>query len=147
MFDVGLAGLVFLRAAYSCEMADERIREWAQGLIAHDERAFERARARFLRRPGAKRLHDLRTNARRLRSLYEDMHEAIPSLPSKRLRRLIDLTGQARDAAVLREVLRATLDEHERHAARALLRALRKQERITLKRIAGALARQRSFTS
>ena len=128
-------------------MADERIREWAQGLIVHDERAFERARARFLRRPGAKRLHDLRTSARRLRSLYEDMHEAIPSLPNKRLRRLIALTGQARDAAVLRETLRATLDECEKRAARALLRALRKRERVALNRIAGTLVRLRSFTS
>jgi len=120
-------------------MPDDRIAEWALGLIKADVHAFKRARARFLRQPGTKRLHDLRTSARRLRSLHEDLREAIPPFSLKRLRRLIDLTGEARDASVMREALRDALDVRERRAARGLLRTLRQRERITLKRIARAL--------
>jgi CHAD domain-containing protein len=120
-------------------MADDRIAEWALGLVKADVQAFKRARARFLRQPSANRLHELRTSARRLRSLHEDLHEAIPPFSLKRLRALIDLTGEARDAAVMREALRDALDVRERHAARGLLRALRRRERVALKRIAGTL--------
>ena len=120
-------------------MADERIREWACGLLTTDLRAFRRARARFLRRPTAERLHEVRVSARRLRSLCEDLREALPPLHDKRLHRLITMTGDARDAAVLRETLRASLEERERTQARPLLRALRKRERTTLKRICRAL--------
>ncbi|HUN28573.1 MAG TPA: CHAD domain-containing protein [Alphaproteobacteria bacterium] len=120
-------------------MPDDRIAEWAQGLVKADAHAFKRARSRFLRQPSAKRLHDLRTTARRLRCIHEDLREAIPPFSLKRLRRLIDLTGDARDAAVMREALRNALDVRERHAARALLRALRRRERLALARIARAL--------
>jgi len=120
-------------------MPDDRIAEWALGLVKADVHAFKRARARFLRQPGAKRLHDLRTSARRLRSLHEDLREAIPPFSLKGLHRLIDLTGEARDAAVMREALRDALDVRERHAARGLLRTLRRRERIALKRIARTL--------
>ena len=120
-------------------MPDDRITEWALGLVKADVHAFKRARARFLRQPSAKRLHELRTSARRLRSLHEDVHEAIPPFLLKRLRVLIDLTGEARDAAVMREALRDALDVRERRAARGLLRALRQRERVALKRIAGTL--------
>jgi CHAD domain-containing protein len=116
-------------------MPDDRIVEWARGLAKHDARAFRRARRRFLRQPSIKRLHDLRTSARRLRSLYEDLREAVPAPANKRLHRLIDLTGEARDAEVQRAMLHAALDSHERHAARELLRELRKRERVALKRI------------
>ena len=120
-------------------MPDDRIAEWALGLVKADVHAFKRARARFLRQPSAKRLHDLRTTARRLRLLHEDLREAVPPFSLKRLRRLIDLTGEARDAAVMREALREALDVRERRAARGLLHALRRRERIALKRIAHAL--------
>ncbi len=120
-------------------MPDDRIAEWALGLVKADVRAFKRARTRFLRQPSAKRLHDLRTSARRLRSLHEDLREAIPPFSLKRLRQLIDLTGEARDAAVMREALRDAIDVRERHAARGLLRTLRRRERIALKRIARTL--------
>jgi CHAD domain-containing protein len=120
---------------------DEKIREWAQGLLDGDVRAFERARTRFIRRPTADRLHDIRVSARRLRSLCEDLREALPRVRTKRLHRLIDMTGDARDAAVLREALRHALAPQERKAARTLLRSLRKRERTILQRIARALER------
>jgi CHAD domain-containing protein len=120
-------------------MPDERIAEWALGLVKHDVRAFKRARTRFLRQPSAKRLHEVRITARRLRCIHEDMEGAIPPFSLKQLRRVIDLTGDARDAAVLRETLRDALDARERRDARHLLRALRRRERIALKRIAHAL--------
>ncbi len=127
-------------------MPDDRIAEWAQGLAKHDVRAFRRARRRFLRQPSIKRLHDLRTSARRLRSFYEDLHEAIPSFASKRLHRLIALTGEARDAEVQRAMLRGALDTRERRAARELLRALRQRERTALKRIFRMVKRVRFST-
>ena len=118
---------------------DDRIEEWALGLVKADVHAFKRARMRFLRQRSAKRLHELRTTARRLRCIHEDLREAIPPFSLKRLRRLIDLTGEARDAAVMREALRNALDTRERHAARSLLRALRRRERLALDSIARAL--------
>ncbi len=122
---------------------DDRILDWARGLLKHDGHAFERARARFLRRPTAKRLHDVRVSARRLRSLCDDVGDALPRVHGRRLRRLIDLTGDARDAAVLRETLRGALEDRERIAARPLLRALRTRERKALRCVARALARVR----
>lgn len=122
-------------------MGDERIKEWAQGMLEGDVRAFERARARFIRRPTADRLHDVRVSARRLRSLCEDLREALPRVRVRRLARVIDMTGDARDAAVLREALREALDPRDRKASRALLRSLRERERTMLKRIASTLKR------
>ena len=116
-------------------MPDDRIVEWAQGLVKHDVHAFERARRRFLRRPSASRLHELRTTARRLRSLHDDLHEAAPAFSIKRLRQLVDLTGEARDAAVLRDALRDVLDPREHRIARSMLRTLRQRERVALGRI------------
>jgi CHAD domain-containing protein len=89
-------------------------------------------------------LHDLRTTARRLRCVHEDLDGAVPPFSLKALRHVIDLTGDARDAAVLRETLRDALDVRERRAARHLLRALRRRERTALQRIAVALKGLRS---
>jgi CHAD domain-containing protein len=122
-------------------MPDDRIAEWALGLAKHDVRAFRRARRRFLRQPSIGHLHDLRTSARRLRSLYEDLREAIPSPANKRLHRLIELTGEARDAEVQRAMLHTALEGRERHAARELLHELRKRERIALKLICRTVKR------
>ena len=110
-------------------------------MLHGDVRAFERARTRFMRRPTADRLHDVRVSARRLRSLCEDLREALPPVRLKRLTRVIDMTGDARDAAVLREALREALDQRDRKAASPLLRSLRKRECMMLKRIARALRR------
>jgi CHAD domain-containing protein len=122
-------------------VADERIAEWTLGLVKHDVRAFEAARSRFLERPTAKRLHALRISARRLRCLYDDFHETVPLFAIKGLRRLIELTGEARDAEVQRAVLRDALDPRERRAARDLLQALRKRSEHELQRVADALDR------
>jgi CHAD domain-containing protein len=124
-------------------MPDERIAEWTLGLVKHDVRAFEQARNRYVQRPTIKRLHALRVSARRLHCLHEDLHDAAPSFTIKGLRRVIELTGQARDAEVQRAALRAALDVRERRAARDLLRALRDRESAALKRIATALDRVR----
>lgn len=122
---------------------DERIAEWTLGLVKHDARAFEQACARFLQRPTTKRLHALRISARRLRCLYEDMHDAVPPFAIKGLRQLIELTGEARDAEVQRAALRDALDMRERRAARELLQALRKRNEAALKRVTAALERVR----
>ena len=110
-------------------------------MLDTDARAFRRARKRFVRRPTAERLHDVRVSARRLRSLCEDLREALPAVRLKRLARIIDMTADARDAAVLRETLRETLEPRDRKVARPLLRSLRRRERTMLKRIARALER------
>ena len=120
-------------------MVDDRIKDWARGMLDGDVRTFERARVRFINRPCADRLHDVRVSARRLRSLCEDLEEALPAVRRKRLHRIIAMTGDARDAAVLREALRNALDAHERKAARPLLRSLRERERTMLRRIRRAL--------
>jgi CHAD domain-containing protein len=122
-------------------MSDDRIREWAGALFETDLRAFRRARARFLRRPTGERLHDVRVSARRLRSICEDLEEALPRIHGARLGRIIAMTGDARDAAVLRETLRGTLEGREREIARPVLRSLRKRERALLSRICRSLKR------
>jgi CHAD domain-containing protein len=122
-------------------MPDDRIREWAGGLFETDLRAFRKARARFVRRPTSERLHDVRVSARRLRSLCEDLEDALPRIHCERLGRIIDMTADARDAAVLRETLRGALEGPERKQVRGLLRSLRKRECLMLKRIRRALKR------
>jgi CHAD domain-containing protein len=124
-------------------VTDDRIVGWARELLKHDAHAFKQARSHFLRRPSAKHLHDVRVSARRLRSLCEDLNEALPRLHKRRLHRLIDLTGNARDAAVLRDLLRRSLEGRERHAARPLLRTLRARERETMRCIARTLKKLR----
>jgi CHAD domain-containing protein len=124
-------------------MPDDRVTEWTLGLVRNDARAFERARERYLRRPTGKRLHELRTAARRLRSLHDDLRESFPGFHIVHLRSLVALTGEARDAQVQSETLRAALDPRERSAARVLLRELREREREAKKHIAGVLERVR----
>jgi CHAD domain-containing protein len=87
------------------------------------------ARRRFLRSASTKRLHDLRKAARRLSSSFEDFRDVVPVQKRKRLKSLIDLTGCARDAAVLRERLEAALDPLERTVAKPMIRELRARER------------------
>jgi len=121
-------------------MADDRVTEWATGLAAAEIRAFMQARRRFLKRPSSKLLRDLRTAARRLRSLFEDFRDVIPARRRNALRRLIAITGEARDAAVLRKTLRDALDSRERPQARPLLRRLRARERTCFRQVRRALA-------
>ncbi len=121
-------------------MADDRVIEWAKTLGAAEIRAFTRARRRFLKRPSAKHLHDLRTAARRLRSLFKDFRDVLRPRRSKRLRRLIEVTSQARDAIVLRKTLRIALDTRERGDASAALRDLRVRERECFSHVRRLLA-------
>lgn len=97
------------------------------------------ARRRFLRNTSAKRLHNLRKAARRLSCSLEDFRGVVPTRKHKRLKGLIDTTGYARDAAVLRERLKAALDPHEGDAAAPMLKALRAREREYLTRTREAL--------
>jgi hypothetical protein len=120
-------------------MADDRIREWAYALEKAERTAFAKARRRFLRRPSPKRLHVLRTAARRLNSLYEDLRDVLACKRRRRLRRLIALTGAARDAIVMRELIRASVDIREAIAAQRVDRALQRRERSGLKRVFAAL--------
>ena len=124
-------------------MADDRVTDWARGLAAADMRAFMRARRRFLRRPSSKHLHELRIAARRLRALFEDFRDVLTSQRRTTLSRLIQLTGEARDAAVLRKTLREAVDARERRDARTLLRDLRARERSCFSRVRRLLAKLR----
>src|SRR5579872_7537985 len=103
-------------------MADERIRAWADELVACAVRRFERARRRFVRNATDDHLHDVRTAARRLHSLLEDLADVVTLEQRKRLHKIVEASAVARDAAVLRVRLRRVLDEHERNDARPLLR-------------------------
>ncbi len=145
MFDVKMSRELRFAAANVGTMPDDRILEWATELLEHDVRAFKLARVRFLRRPTAERLHDVRVSARRLRSLCTDLHDVLPHVHRKRLHQLIALTADARDAAVLRETLRQALDVRERRVARPLLRALRQRERTALKCVARTLERAHPY--
>ncbi len=122
-------------------MADDRIREWAFALEKTELAAFGRARRRFLRRPSPKRLHALRAASRKLRSLYDDLRDVLHCKQRRRLHRLIALTGEPRDAGVLRKLLVDTVDPREAAAARILARTLRKRERSGLERVCDALLR------
>jgi CHAD domain-containing protein len=113
---------------------------------AAETRAFMQARRRFLKRPSAKHLRELRDAARRLRSLLADFRDLFPRRKRRALRRLIALTGEARDAAALRKTLRDAFDPRERPAARVLLRELRAQEKQSFRRVRGALVRLRYAT-
>ena len=124
-------------------MADERVIEWAKTLGSAEVRAFMKARRRFLKRPSAKRLHELRTAARRLRSLFKDFRDVLRPQRSKRLRRLIEATGEARDAAALRKTLREALDTRERGEARITIAGLRARERACFSHVRRLLARLR----
>ena len=116
-------------------MADDRVVAWAKTLGAAETRAFMQARRRFLKRPSAKHLQDLRMAARRLRSFFEDFRDVVTARRGKRLRRLIALTGEARDAVVLRKTLRSALERRERHDGRPILRDLRARERACFTRV------------
>jgi CHAD domain-containing protein len=102
---------------------------WLSDTVAGETKALDRARRRFVKEPTAEGLHLVRTGARRLRSLLEDV-AALHLAPRllKRVKRTSKLTDTARDAAVQRELLERTVDETERETAEPLLQALRERE-------------------
>lgn len=114
-------------------MSDERVRAWALALAQREGDLFAAAREQFCAKPSSERLHQLRTSARRLRSLYDDLGSLLPEIHLKRLKRLIKRSGDGRDAAVLRTVLKDVLDESEHELATPLLRDLRERERVGLR--------------
>lgn len=111
-------------------MPNESLQAWAEGLVTEECQAFERARCRFARKPTAERLHKLRTTARRLRSLLEDVGDIVDGHRiTCRLKPLIRATGASRDAVVTREALCAALDDRERDALDPMLHRLHQTER------------------
>ena len=110
-------------------MSDERVRAWALTLAQREDAVFAAARENFCAKPSSEGLHQMRTSARRLRSLYDDVGSLLPEIRRGRLKRLIKRSGDARDAAVLLTVLEGALDETERPLAASLLDDLRKRER------------------
>jgi hypothetical protein len=141
MFDVnGPPGIVEKGRTCLKTMADDRVTEWARALGTAETRAFMKARRRFLRRPSSKHLRELRSAARHLRSLFEDFRDVLAWPRRKALRRLIQLTGEARDASAARKTLRDALDARERREARTLLRELRALERGYFSRVRRVLA-------
>jgi CHAD domain-containing protein len=122
-------------------VADDRICDWASTLVRADVRAFRRARKRFLSKPSKKRLHEVRTAARRLRSVCEDVRDVVHFRHYKQLKRLIALMGEARDATVLRKTFCAALDARERQAAEPFLNDLRSREHKGYARVERELQR------
>jgi CHAD domain-containing protein len=105
--------------------------KWITQTIRGERRKLERARSRFVHKPTQQRLHDVRTTARRLRSLLEDVADlAAESRLLSRIKRVAAVTDAARDATILLELLESSLDESEREAALALLDELRARQRF-----------------
>jgi CHAD domain-containing protein len=103
--------------------------KWIARTVDTERRRLERARKRFVAHPTPERLHDVRTTARRLRSLLEDVRTIYSGGKlRRRLKRAAAVTDGARDAAVLLALLDSRLDETERSAAGVLLDQLRAAE-------------------
>jgi CHAD domain-containing protein len=102
---------------------------WIRDTVAAETTALEGIRRAFVREPTADALHRVRTGARRLRSLLEDVAAIAPHKRlRRRAKRAAELTGEARDAAVQRELLERLLDDGERADAQPLLTSLRERE-------------------
>jgi CHAD domain-containing protein len=102
---------------------------WAGDTVASETKALNRSRKAFVREPSAETLHQVRTGARRLRSLLEDVAALhVQKRLLRRVKRTSQLTDVARDSAVQRELLERVLDETEREAAQPLFEALRERE-------------------
>lgn len=116
-------------------MSDESVRAWALALAQREGGLFEAARSNYCRKATPKRLHELRTAGRRLRCLYGDLRGVLPRIHERRLHRLVERSGEARDATVLRAILKSALDESERAIIAPALKNLRDRERTGLHRM------------
>jgi CHAD domain-containing protein len=122
--------------------------DWILDTVAGECAALDRARRRFVREPTAEGLHHVRTGARRLRSLLEDvaaLHRQTRLL--RRVKRTAGATDAARDGAVQRELLERLLDDGEREAAEPLMDILRERERRATKAACRKLRRVRFETT
>lgn len=109
--------------------------KWLKRTIREERYALECARRRFVRKPTNKRLHDLRTTARRLRSLLEDSADLTASSRLlRRVKRAAKATDAARDATVLLQLLERSIDESEREIARPLVEKFGVRERLAMER-------------
>jgi len=108
--------------------------KWLKQAIRNEQRAMERARRRFIRKPTEKRLHEVRTAGRRFRSLLEDVADLNP-VPRllRRVKRAADATDAARDAAIILQLLESSADPAEAEIARPLLDELRAREKLALR--------------
>jgi CHAD domain-containing protein len=103
--------------------------KWLRKAIGHERHALERARRRFIGKPTEKRLHDVRTASRRLRSLLEDAADLAPHPRLlRRVKRAAAATDAARDATVILRLLESLVVEEERRIAAPLLQTLRERE-------------------
>lgn len=134
MSSLRLESLLQTLGTHANTMTDPSVRAWAHELLAQDLKVFSEARKRFLRRPTGKRLHAVRTAARRMRSTFEDLSSVVNVVDLTDLRRTIHASGDARDASVLAGITCAELDDDERTFARAFLNDLRKHERTCTKK-------------
>jgi len=107
---------------------------WALRLVRERVDSTEAARCRADEKFSERRVHRLRTQARRLRAALEDLYECIPSADDlmERSRAVGDETGKVRDATVLIEKLeryhRFSFFE-ERAEIEKLQRVLKKRRR------------------
>jgi hypothetical protein len=105
--------------------------KWVAKAIRSERRALERARQNFVRKPNEKRLHDVRTTGRRLRSLLEDVADLVlQSRLLRRVKRAAVATDDARDATIIRRLLERSTDPAEIELAQPLLDKLRNRERL-----------------
>lgn len=122
---------------HSCTMM-----KWLRKQIKEERRTLVRARRRFLHNPSEESLHHVRTSSRRLRSLLEDSGDIVsePAL-LRAVKRTAKSTDPARDAAVIRALLERVVAPAERTHAAELLRDLRLQEELAMRRACKKLAR------
>ena len=84
--------------------------QWAVALIRERVKSFEKLRCKASHKwKGGKRIHKLRTHARRLRAALEDLCDCTPAAPDllARCKDLSDATAAARDSVVMLERLRS----------------------------------------
>lgn len=111
-------------------MVDQPLSSWAKSLLDQEYNAFEDARQRFTRKPSPGRLHKVRTAARRLRSLLDDIATIVDTTAIRAsIKPLIKSTGKARDATVIAQILRDSADAGERQTLKCILRELNHIER------------------
>ncbi len=97
-----------------------------------------------MREPSEKRLHDVRTAGRRLRSLLEDVGDLAPHRKLlSRVKRAAAATDAARDATIILRLLESNVTSSERELAQPLLDRLRDEERAATRDACRRLRRAR----